>query len=108
MIGPEIQVVVQEGKKYCPHLPPVPMGDKINPNKFNMFLTECVGKHCAKFEQCQGAQSPAARDSLLAVLLRAIASVPFVPADIQGILTTRAAMLEASVSPAQTPGAPTA
>lgn len=55
----QVNVIVPEGVKFCPYLPPVPVINKtaLGASQATMHLTPCAGTACAVWDACQGNES---------------------------------------------------
>ena len=95
--------MIQEGAKYCPFLPPIPVPSELNPNKMELYPAACLKKSCAVFDSCQGAGSSVSRRAeilpIFASIVRGLAGLPLLGPVLKTQLASQADKLEAMTRP---------
>jgi len=103
--------MTQEGQKYCPFLPPIPVPNELNPNKMELYPSVCLKKSCAIYEECQGQDSSRSHRAkmlpMIAFFMRGLAGLPLLGPTLKGQLAAKADELEA-LTRTVPEGAPTA
>lgn len=95
--------MIQEGQKYCPFLPPIPVPSQLNPNKMELYPSACLKKACAAYDSCQGtASAPSRRAEILPIIgavLRGLAGLPLLGPVLKSQLALQADKIDAMTRP---------
>jgi len=105
-----INLVLPEGGKACPFLPPIPIPKQIAGAGMDLFLQPCLKQGCAIYESCLGDASQVAqvsraraRNGTLVSAFRELAEFPGIPDFAKSFISSLASLMEALSVPPSTP-----